>query len=286
MAPFQAFQISAVDGYPLAARSFLAERKQASATIVVAGATGVPQRFYRRFAQSVAKAGFDVLTFDFRGLGESLTGSIRASRASFTDWAGLDLPAVVNHALSQGAVAVVGHSFGGHAFGQLANANQTLGLYTVATGAACSCYMTTLERLKVESMWRTWGPLVAAVSGHLPGWAWGGQSLPLGVFKQWKRWSRYPNYFFDDPELQMQPKFDGVSVPIVGVTASDDPWAPETSMKVFLSHYRSAPVTLEVHSPAEMGGAALGHMGHFKAQALPFFVPKVVRWVQSRLGDV
>ena len=42
------FTITTQDGYPLAARHYSADKPKAN--IILAGATGVPQAFYRRFA--------------------------------------------------------------------------------------------------------------------------------------------------------------------------------------------------------------------------------------------
>jgi predicted alpha/beta hydrolase len=251
--------------------------------VVVIGATGVAQRFYRRFAQALSATGLEVLTFDLRGIGASRAGTLRGFECGFRHWAELDADAAVEFMLARGPTAVVGHSFGGHAFGQLTRPNDTLGLYTVATGAAWSGYMPAGERLKVETMWKVLGPLTTRVAGFLPGKVWGGEDLPLGVYRDWKRWSHLPRYFFDDPSMDAETKFARVRVPIHGVTAEDDLWAPPASMRVFLSQYLAAPVTLEVHQPAALGVGQLGHMGHFRAEALPAFVPHVTRWLDERL---
>ena len=37
----------------------------------MAGATAVPQKFYRRFAEFARQQGYDTLTLDYRGIGQS-----------------------------------------------------------------------------------------------------------------------------------------------------------------------------------------------------------------------
>ncbi|ATB34712.1 alpha/beta hydrolase [Cystobacter fuscus] len=65
----------ASDGYSLTATRFGAG-SPLRGHIVVAGATGVPQTFYARFAGYVASRGFTTLTFDYRGIGQSKPASL------------------------------------------------------------------------------------------------------------------------------------------------------------------------------------------------------------------
>lgn len=281
--PQAALPLTTRDGYRLSAQHFTPDGN-ARAVVVMLGATGLAQRYYRRFAELLTTHGLEVVTVDYRGIGESRPAKLRGFDCHYRHWATLDAAAAVDFALTRGPTLVVGNSFGGHAFGQLPDPNRTLGLLTVATGASWSGYMPVSEQAKVELLWKVVGPAATRVWGYLPGRLWGGEDLPLGVYRDWDRWSHFERYFFDDPTLDMQPLFDRVRVPVFGVTAEDDAWAPPRSMTVFLSHYRNAPLTLKTHRPADLGVEALGHLGHFKADALPGFVPEVVRFVSERLG--
>lgn len=277
-------RLKAADGYELALTHF-APSSASRGVVVMAGATGVAQRFYRRFAEAMTEHGLEVVTIDYRGIGESRPKSLKGFDCRYTDWATKDLAVAVNFATSRGPTVVVGHSFGGHAFGQLPDPNVTLGLYTVATGAAWSGYMPLGERVKVETMWNVIGPPVTRWCGYLPGRAWGGEDMPLGIYADWKRWSSMPKYFFDDARVSMQAVFDRVRVPVMAVTASDDTWAPPKSVKVFMSHYRNAPLTFETQTPGELGVRTVGHMGHFKKDVLPKFVPRVLQFVEARFSS-
>jgi predicted alpha/beta hydrolase len=49
-------------------------------------------------------------------------------------------------------------------------------------------------------MWRVVAPALVRWKGYLPWSLLGmGEDLPLGVYRQWRRWCGYPHYFFDDP---------------------------------------------------------------------------------------
>lgn len=93
-----AHRLTAADGRRLAARWFEPAGQPARAVAVVNAATGVPQRFYRHFALWLAARGYAVLTYDYRGIGESRQGPLRAETARMRDWALLDMPAALAEA--------------------------------------------------------------------------------------------------------------------------------------------------------------------------------------------
>ncbi|AVI35275.1 alpha/beta hydrolase family protein (plasmid) [Acinetobacter baumannii] len=88
------FIVTAKDGYPLAAIKYSAKKPKAN--IILAGATGVPQAFYRRFSEYVVTQGYNVITFDYRGIGRSKPTDFKNFDSNFLEWATLDLAAVVD----------------------------------------------------------------------------------------------------------------------------------------------------------------------------------------------
>ena len=259
----------AADGYALAATRFHPPGRT-QAQLVVAGATGVPQGFYRRFAQHAAQSGFEVLTLDYRGIGESKPPDLRGFHMDYLDWARLDLAAAVDAmANDERPLFMVGHSFGGHAFGLLPNHDRVARFSTFATGAGWHGWMPPAERLKVRLMWNVAGPALTRWKGYL---AWSmlgmGEDLPLGVFRQWRHWCRFPRYFFDDPALpQLHETFARVRTPIVALNALDDLWAPPASRDAFMAGYRNAPMQTIDLAPQSLGLRRIGHMGYFRPTA-------------------
>ncbi|UGQ45193.1 alpha/beta hydrolase family protein [Massilia endophytica] len=265
--------LHAADGYALAAVRYRAEGAE-RARIVVAGATGVPQGFYRRFAEYAAKRGFTVLTFDYRGIGQSAPASLRGFGGDFLDWARLDLAAAVEEMAQAGTpLYMVGHSYGGHAFGLLPNHHKVNALYTFATGAGWHGWMPLAERLRVLFMWRVMGPLMTRRHGFLSWSRLGmGEDLPLQVYRQWRKWCAYPRYFFDDPSMSLVTDgFSRVQAPIMAANARDDRWAPPASRDAFMAGYRNAPWFGVDIDPARSGLGKLGHMGYFRAHAEPLW---------------
>lgn len=264
-------QLISPDGYRLGAHLYRGQ-EPVRANLVVGGATGVPQRFYRRFAEFASLRGFQVLTLDYRGIGESAPRSLRGFEVNFLDWARLDLACAVEHLArdSDLPLFMIGHSFGGHAFGLLPNVDRVRGLYTYATGAGWHGWMPAWERLRVQLMWNLVGPLLTTWKGYL---AWSllgmGEDLPLNIFHQWRKWCSYPHYFFQDPALaaEVQGLFARVRTPIVAANSLDDLWAPPASRNAFMKGYCNAPWQPHDILPRQLGVGRLGHMGYFRSQA-------------------
>jgi predicted alpha/beta hydrolase len=275
------FTLPAADGYPLGATLYQAARPL-QGRIVLAGATGVSQRFYRRFAEFAQGQGYSVLTLDYRGIGQSRPASLRGFDMQYTDWGRLDLAAAVA-AMAQEGVALywVGHSFGGHALGMLPNHASLAAAYTFGAGAGWHGWMPWYERLRVQLMWWLVFPLLTRWKGYLP-WAMLGlgEDLPAAVFRQWRHWCRFPHYFFDDPASSwVHEAYARVRTPLVAATALDDLWAMPRSRDAFAQGYRHAPQTRRNLDPAQYG--KLGHMGYFRPQAQPLW-QEVLAWFATQ----
>lgn len=264
--------ITARDGYLLGANRFYAEG-EARGNLLVAGGTGVPQRFYRRFAEHAARRGFNVLTIDYRGTGESKPTTLKGFDMSYLDWPEKDLPAAVD-LLSQEDLPLywVGHSFGGHAIGMLPNHDRLTASYSFGTGAGWAGWMPKMEAFKIRLFWNVIMPVIVAWKGYM---AWSvlgmGDDLPRGVYRDWKRWCSFPHYYFDDPTmLHVHARYAAVCTPSAFVTSRDDPWAPPQSRDAFVKGYSNAPLTLYDIEPAA-GQRPIGHMGYFRSESKQFW---------------
>jgi predicted alpha/beta hydrolase len=272
--------LKAADGYELSATKYPA-RGRVKGHIVVAGATGVPQGFYRRFAVHACEQGFTVLTLDYRGIGQSRPATLEGFEASFLDWGQLDLAAAVD-AMSSEAVPLfmVGHSFGGHAFGLLPNHDRVSGFYVFGTGAGWHGWMPWPERWRVWLLWNVVLPPLVHWQGYLPWKKIGmGENLPLPVYRQWRHWCKFPHYFFDDPAMAgISDRYALVNTPIVAANALDDLWATPSSRDAFVSAYRNAPLQKRDIDP-HGGLGKIGHMGYFRQQAAPLW-DELLSWFE------
>ena len=266
-------RLVAEDGYPIMATLYPGS-PVGTARLLVAGATGVPQAFYRRFAEHASAKGFTTMTLDYRGIGLSRPASLRGFRMDYRDWARLDLAAAVEMLYDKDQpLYMVGHSYGGHAFGLLPNHARVAAFYTFATGAGWHGWMPPRERARVWLMWNVVGPVLTTATGYLPWSRLGmGEDLPIDVYLQWKRWCRYPDYFFGDAAARDSlAGFAQVRTPIMAANALDDLWAPPRSRDAFMAGYCNAPLTTLDIDPQSAGLGPIGHMGYFKARAQPLW---------------
>lgn len=265
--------ITARDGFELAATRFRPDGAAHSA-ILVAGATAVPQGFYRRFALAAAERGFEVLTMDYRGTGASRPANLRGFRMDFTDWARLDMDAALD-ALSVGAhpTFLVGHSYGGMAFGLVPRTERVRGVYAFGIGTGWHGFIPPAERVRVRSVWNVVGPVLTTTTGYLP-WSrlMSGEDLPSDIFWQWRRWCSRRFGLLDDPKLPgVRDEYARVTTPMVLANASDDLWAPPAARDAIMSGYTSAPWRSADIDVASRGVGRLGHMGYFRESAQPLW---------------
>src|SRR5918999_3011041 len=125
--------IPATDAFPLAATEF-GDPARAERVVLVAPATGVKRKLYRPFAEFLAGEGFAVVTWDWRGTGDSRPASLRGFDATMRDWGERDLAGIIEWATVRYPTArltAVGHSYGGQSIGLAPHRDRVRALVTV-----------------------------------------------------------------------------------------------------------------------------------------------------------
>jgi len=273
------FTLPTRDDFVLSATEFMPAR-EARGTVVFAGATGVPQGYYRALAEHLRDSGFRAVTFDYRGLGRSKPQSLRGFKADYFDWAERDLAAVLDHAAGAGQVFLVCHSFGGHALGLLPNHEKVRAVFSFGVGAGNVRYMPFSEWPRVFVLWNLLGPLLTRAFGYLPSKHLGmGENLPLGVYRHWKHWCSLPRFWFDDARYAFAERFAAVRAPITALSAEDDRWAPRVSVDLFNSFYTGS-LLERVHLRAsDHGLKRITHMGFFRREHFSLW-PLLTAWLE------
>ncbi|XP_004365743.1 alpha/beta hydrolase superfamily protein [Capsaspora owczarzaki ATCC 30864] len=240
--PYEAYRVVAADGYPLAVRLFRPQQQSPKAVILVNSATACSQGYYANFAAYMAGLGNAVVTYDYRGIGESRppnNASLGNFAATMRDWAFLDYPAVlalIDEQLYPRVLVAAQSGFVNHWSG-----------------------MSWLVR-RVQ-WWMI--PWLVRFAGYVPGAAGIGEDLPGGVALEWASWCLTPGYATGKYPSKLV-NFAAFSAPVLSVEAPDDDFAPKKAVDELLSWYSNTRVTRWLLNKKAFPGQSIGHFGFFR----------------------
>ncbi|MGD9864999.1 MAG: alpha/beta hydrolase [Pseudodonghicola sp.] len=252
------------EGAVLAARFYGAEGSP-RAHLVLHGATGVPQRYYRGFAQWASAQGIGVLTYDYRDFGASARGPMRASGATMADW-GIRDQLAADRKLAElapdGPLWLLGHSLGGLTLGFRGYDPRFEKITTIGSGFAHVGDHPWSYRPLALAFWYGPGPMATTLAGYLPGRRLLlGADLPAGVYWQWRRWCTRRDFFNGDIGSSLpEPSFDGISADLRLITMSDDVVVPPPAVQRYADAFPAGKAAYRMLRPEEFGLNALQHI--------------------------
>lgn len=253
--------------------------------IVIAPAMAVPQTFYADHAAFLARQGFRVWTFDYRGIAESWQGSLRTCQADITDWITRDFDAVVRHAtatLNGLPLFVLGHSLGGQAAPLLPSIGQVSGLINIAVGSGAIRHNQPRVQRSAPLLWYVLAPLLCPLFGYFPGVRIGViGDIPRRALFQWRRWCLTPEYLLSG-EPGAREAYARARYPVLGLTFADDELLREAGSRMLHDAYSGTQVDYRVLSPGQFGLPRIGHFGFFKRAQESSLWPLVSAWLHQQ----
>ena len=280
-------RITADDGFELGATEF-APKSAPRAVDVINAATAVKRRYYERFATYLATRGFAVVTYDYRGIGDSAPRDLRGFSALMREWGMLDQPAVIRHATAwqpDVPLMLVGHSVGGQIFGLLDEAPRVRRVLMVAAQHNYWGLWRPQERYVLWALWTLIMPASAHALGYFPGgWFGLGEDLPKGVALEWAKWCRSPGALVQAIGGDTLVRFARYRGDILSLSFSDDhAFAPRRAVDGLLGFYASARAEHRHLTPASLGVSRVGHFGFFRASVAEKGWPIAADWLASGL---
>lgn len=239
--------------------------------VVIGGAMGVKQDYYAAFAQWLATQGFVVMSFDYRGMGDSRlpaqAKSLRGFDADLFSWA-RDYDSAID-ALRERAPGVplylIGHSLGAQLPGLLRNRAHVAGLLSVAAGSGYWRDNAPPLKRMVLYFWHVLVPLATWAWGYFPGARLKKVGdLPRGVILQWRRWCLNPRYHVGHEGEALRLQFAAASFPIVALSITDDELMTERGTRVLIDCYENAPREVQRIAPSDANARRIGHFGFFR----------------------
>ena len=283
--PATAFRQATADGYSLGGFCWRHAHPDATRPLVIINAaTSVRCRYYSRFADYLFAQGCDVLTYDYRGIGESRPHTLRGFQASWSDWGRQDFEAMLAHAATHfpgQPVDVVGHSFGGCAVGLAPSAGQVRRVVMVGAQFAYWRDYAANQRWRLFGKWHVVMPLLTRAFGYFPGKRLGWlEDTPAGVVHDWT--ARTPRYEQRPSGLGLAAlPFAQVKAATLAISLTDDPFGTLAATERLLGylpasqrrHLRIAPVDISVDE--------IGHFAFFHDRFRESLWPIALHWLQK-----
>jgi len=256
---------------------------QVRAAIMIAPATGIRRPFYSAFAQYLAENGYGVITFDNSGIGGSLKGHIRHSKASLQRWGEIDMPAVLEalKAYFPGTTYhLVGHSAGGQLAGLMHNANELSSMFNFACSSGCIANMQPPFWYQAIFFMNVFIPVNNFLFGYTNAqWMNMGEPLPKMVAQQWKEWCNGSGYVKTALGKTIHRHlYDELDLPSFWLNATDDDIANDKNVDDMIRVYTRIKAQRLVLHPEKYGMKEIGHMKFFSKTSKETLWPIAFDW--------
>lgn len=265
-ADVQEIFIQTQNGRKIGARIFKAH--SATSVVIIAGAMGVAQHCYEKFAKFLNDNGHHAITFDYFGYGQSIDRHVKHCNTDILEWGQQDCNAVIQYAkthFNNVPVQWIGHSVGGQLMGMTSDFNQVTNAVTVACGSGYWRQNSPPTKRVVWLVWYILTPILVPLLGYFPGKKLNiVGNLPGRVMKQWRRWALNKGYAVGAEGDAMQAQFDSVTVPITSLSFSDDEMMSKENIDSLHSFYRGSDVNMVRVTPEQLGETFVGHLGWFR----------------------
>lgn len=243
--------------------------------IIINPATSVRARYYARFADFLHGHGFDVLTYDYRGIGDSRPPSLKGFEAGWIDWGRLDFEAALNFvaaAFPGQPLQVVAHSVGGFLIGLAASSHRISRVFTMGAQYAYWKDYARHKRLGMVFKWHLLMPALTRLFGYFPGQRLGWlEDTPRGVVRDWvapharfeDAWRTGSLRLGDEERQELLDRFAALRGATLAVSLTDDEFGTVPAIQRLLRYYRNSPLTHLHIAPEAIGQQAVGHFAFF-----------------------
>ena len=276
--------ICTADGTPIVLRSFEPDGRL-HGSVVIGGAMGVRQDYYRSFAEWLAGQGWRVTTFDYRGSGASMPrGGLRGFKADLFDWAS-DYQTAIDHAhaaLPGQPLYLLGHSLGAQLPGLLDHPHKVSGLLSVAAGSGYWRENAPPLKRVVPYFWFILVPLATRLFGYFPGRKLRKVGdLPARVILQWRKWCLNARYSVGAEGEGVRQRYANVRFPVTAISIADDELMTLRGTHSLVGLYENARSEVVRVTPADLGVRRLGHFGPFRREHESQLWPRLAGWLDG-----
>lgn len=257
------------DHIPLSVKVFEPEISNGK-LLLINSATGVKQQIYFSFAKYLSENGFTVITYDYRGIGESKPAKMRGFNASMRIWGAVDFKTLTDFIQKEYpdyTQFCLGHSVGALILGMNDYSKNFEKFIFVGTQDA---YIGNLTFTVAGTALLGFGITLPAMThffGYFPAHRFGlGESLPKGVAFDWqtlilnkKSTSKLYEKIGENTSKELSQK-------TFIIHAEDDTWVTQKGMKNLLKNvYPNLKTTYREIKISESEKGEIGHVNYFRS---------------------
>lgn len=279
--------ILCADGIVLKGHHWRAARPDVEGIVVINPATGVKADYYHHYARFLSAQGFEVVTFDYRGIGMSRPERLKRCGWDWRQWGERDVEAVIALALTSGLpVSIVGHSIGGILPGYAPSAAKLTRIATMGAQYAWWRDYPTDRRRRMLLKWHVLMPALTAAAGYFPGrrlnWL---EDLPDGVAYQWGHGSPELEGRLDlAARAEIHARFAAIRAPILAIGVTDDPFGTRAAISRAHGYYSGAALTKVMLAPGDLAVESIGHFDLFHARHAAGFWLDTLLWLRDGIN--
>lgn len=264
----QNITITAADGYALSAL-YARPVGESVGTIILSSATGVKKEFYINFSRFLVQNGYNILLYDYRGIGESAPADLKTSNSYMHEWGTLDMNAALNYLVHEKGltdIIWVGHSVGTQLVGFIEHRQHIRKVISINAAFGHWRYFPFPIKWLIWGLWFFIGPLMVKVYGYGAmkkiGW---GENLSRNMMKEWREWCLSRNYFTGMLKRKLgTDRFYDFTIPITAVYISDDYIANDKTVPLMMKFFPNSPQEILKLPVAEHTPHKVGHTGIFR----------------------
>ncbi|MEO5978169.1 MAG: alpha/beta fold hydrolase [Chryseolinea sp.] len=264
----ESINITASDGYELSAL-FGSAVGRCQGSVIISSATSIRKEFYINFASFLNENGYNVLLFDYRGIGGSAPNDLKSANFFMHEWGTFDMNAALNYLVYEKQltnIIWVGHSIGGQLVGFIENQRHLKKIVTVNAGVGYWGYFPFPMSIAMWVMWHLVSPVILKWYGYgmmrKIGW---GEDLPRNTILEWKGWCTNKDYYM--PYLHQKlnvDRFYHITIPVTSIYTSDDYLANDRTVPLMMEFFPNAPVDIRKIIVDDYTDEKVGHNGIFR----------------------
>ena len=278
--------VPATDGFQLGATYYSqSDHNESETAVLINSAAAVKRGFYAAYAEFLAEQGFSVITFDFRGIGDSRPDKLKNFNASMREWGEKDIAGIIDwitYNLKPSKLLAVSHSVGGQLVGIAANNSRIAAMIMVSTQSGYWRLYDTPKNYQQYIFARLLVPALTAVYGYLPMKSlYQGEDMPKGVALEWARWCLMSGYMLADKRLTSKANFKNFSGPLLAYSIDDDNWATRRAVNSLMQFYERAQISRRHAYPDKNGAKHIGHFGFFRPRFRETLWQESAEWLKQ-----